>query len=86
MNMKRYLQITNIQISIFRNEKNSQNLLQTFKQQTVIEVDYQVNFFFLRLLLGEQLSSRCLSIDGSSSKCWSILTHPKRREPSLDIW
>ncbi|XP_029169100.1 uncharacterized protein LOC114939039 isoform X1 [Nylanderia fulva] len=36
--------------------------------------------------IGAQLSSRCLSIDGSSSKCWSILTYPKRHEPSLDIW
>ena len=25
-------------------------------------------------------------IDGSSSKSWSILTYPKRHEPSLDIW
>ena len=38
------------------------------------------------LILGAQLSSRCLSIEGSSSKCWSILTYPKRHEPSLDIW
>ena len=36
------------------------------------------------LLLGAQLSSRCLSIDGSSSKCWSILTYPKRHEPSFE--
>ena len=38
------------------------------------------------IVLGAQLSSRCLSIDGSSSKCWSISTYPKRHEPSLDIW
>jgi len=38
------------------------------------------------IVLGAQLSSRYLSIDGSSSKCWSILTYPKRHEPSLDIW
>ena len=25
-------------------------------------------------------------IDGSSSKCWSILTYSKRYEPSLNIW
>ena len=37
-------------------------------------------------LLGAQLSSHCLSKDGSSSKCWSIFTYPKRHEPSLDIW
>ena len=37
-------------------------------------------------VLGAQLSSRCLSIDGSRSKCWLILTYPKRPEPSLDIW
>ena len=37
-------------------------------------------------LLGAQLSSRCLSIDGSSSKCRSILTYPKRHKPDLDIW
>ena len=37
-------------------------------------------------LLGAQPSSRCLWIDGSSSKCWSILTYPKLHESSLDIW
>ena len=37
-------------------------------------------------LSGAQLSSRCLSIDGSSNKCGSILTYPKRHELSLDIW
>ena len=30
-----------------------------------------------------QLSSHCLSIEGSNNKCWSILTYPKRHEPSL---
>ena len=38
------------------------------------------------LLLGAHLSSHCLSIDGSSSKCWSTLTYPERHEPSLDTW
>ena len=37
-------------------------------------------------LLGSQLSCRCLSIDGSISKCWSILTYPKHHEPSLDTF
>ena len=37
-------------------------------------------------LLGAQLSSRFLWTDGSISKCRSILTYPKRHEPSLDIW
>ena len=40
----------------------------------------------IRVLLGAQLSSRCLWIDGSSSKFWSILTYPKRHESSLDIF
>ena len=40
----------------------------------------------LKKILGAHLSSRCLSIDGSSSKFWSILRYPKRHEPSLDIW
>ena len=39
----------------------------------------------IKMILGAQLSSRCLWIDGSSSKCWSILTYPKRHESSLDI-
>ena len=35
-------------------------------------------------VLGAQLSSHCLSIDGFISKCWSILTYPKFHELSLD--
>ena len=45
-----------------------------------------VNYELLQTVLGAQPSSRCLSIDVSSSKCWSILTYPKRHEPSLDMW
>ena len=47
---------------------------------------YAAKYRFHIHVLGAQLSSRCFSIDGSSSKCWSILTYLKRHEPSLDIW
>ena len=47
-----------------------------------IEISFAENYY----LLGVQLSFRCLSTDSSCSKCWSILTYPKRHEPSLDIW
>ena len=37
-----------------------------------------------REVLGARLSSRYLSIYDSRSKCWSILTCPKRYEPCLE--
>ena len=44
-----------------------------------------LDYPYLKNILGAQLSYHCLSIDGSSRKCWSILTYPKRHESSLDI-
>ena len=38
---------------------------------------------YLIQVLGAQLSSRCLSIDGSSSKCRPILTYTKRHSPDI---
>ena len=52
-----------------------------------IEIIIYINrFSLLNDILDAQLSSRCLSIDSPSSKCWLILTYPKQHEPSLDIW
>ena len=62
----------------------SANILRGFSPHTQ-EPRAITNIHWERLS-GAQLSSRCLSMDGSSHKGWSILTYPERHEPSLDIW